>query len=117
MGVVAMRASWPASPLSAYAERGTGGEAPGALEPDQGTMVDRFSFGEVRMIDLSRVRGALWLAPGADPKAIALAVETGPAAPGGAQPAAGPRVGLDGGLVGGAGGGWERTPLESSHPV
>src|SRR5947208_2597037 len=30
MGVVAMRASWPASPLSAYAERGTGGEAPDA---------------------------------------------------------------------------------------
>ena len=26
-------------------------------------MVDRSSFGEVRMIDLSRVRGALWLAP------------------------------------------------------
>src|SRR3989454_4645652 len=29
----------------------------------QGTMFDRFSFSEVRMIDLSRVRGALWLAP------------------------------------------------------
>src|SRR2546427_8068451 len=28
-------------------------------------MVDGFSFGEVRMIDLSRVRGALWLAPAA----------------------------------------------------
>src|SRR5438876_12442928 len=65
MGVVAMRASWPASPLSAYAERGTGGEAPVALEPDEGTMVDRSSFGEVRMTDLSRVRGALWLAPAA----------------------------------------------------
>src|SRR2546425_264690 len=29
----------------------------------RGTMVDTSPFGEVRMIDLSRVRGALWLAP------------------------------------------------------
>ena len=56
--------------------------------------IDLVYYGNQRQLEYDFV-----VAPGADPKAIALAVETGPAAPGGAQPAAVPRIDSDGDLV------------------